>query len=189
LVSVAVLFVMRLRVVLLDMGLAAVGQFAFVRAARNYFVVFDDARGSGGDAARRGSVAMNRRIRMHVHAAVDPGAIPRTIVHDHNVVAPPEMRVALSPGAEVGADGYAESETDRAANHEAGPRREIDDAWIVNGDADKRWISGLNFDVTRRAGDDDLSVGTEIAKSLAFWRMRWTASITSGRCARTALPR
>src|SRR5882724_12486709 len=105
---------------------------------------------------------MHRRISMHVLAAVDPGAIPSAIIHDHNVIAPAEVRVSPSPGPEVCADGDAESESDRAANHEAGPRGEIDHAWIVSGDDYKRWINGLNFDVTRRAGDDDLSIGTEI---------------------------
>jgi len=131
-------------------------------------VVFDDARGSGGGAARNGSVTMNRRIRVHVLAAVNPGAIPRAIVDDHNVIAPAQVRVSPSPGTEVCADGDAESQTDRAANHKAGPRGEIDDARIVSGDDYKRWIGGLNFDVTRRAGDDDLSVGTEIAEIFGF---------------------
>jgi hypothetical protein len=84
------------------------------------------------------------------------------------VIAPAEVRVSPSPGTEVCADADAESETDRAANHEAGPRGEIDDARIVSGDDYKRWICGLNFDVARRAGDDDLSVGTEIAEIFGF---------------------
>ena len=76
---------------LLDVRLAAAGEFALVGAACDQLVVLDYAGGCGGYVVWAGSVAVNGGIRMYVHAPVDPSAIPGTIVNDDNVIAPAKV--------------------------------------------------------------------------------------------------
>src|SRR5580765_2101756 len=116
---------------LLDVGMTAAREFAFVFATRNQFVVFDHARGSGDRTSRDRSVTMHGRVRMDVGTAIDPGASPRAIVDDHDVIAPAEVRIAPSPGAEECTDRNAEPEADHRAHHQARTRSEVNDTRIV----------------------------------------------------------
>src|SRR5580658_6349008 len=94
---------------------------AFVRglalglAAGHSFVVFVVVNGGVIVRARSGTVVSHARIRVHVHAAIHPRAVPRDVVHKHFVRTPAEPRVAPAPRTEKSADADAETKSNRTA--------------------------------------------------------------------------
>src|SRR5215813_5979770 len=150
--------------VFFDVRMTAAREFALVCAARDQFVMLDDTRWRGYGMPRSWSVAMHGRIRMDVGGAIDPGAAPRTIVDDHDVIAPAEVRITPSPRTEECANGDAEPKADRRAHREARTRSVVDDTRIVNRHDDEGRIDRLDVDVTRITRHYDLLIGSQIAK-------------------------
>src|SRR5271163_3173993 len=104
---------------------------------------------------------------MDVHAAIHPRTSPHRVVDVYAVRSPIKAADAPAPRPEEYADGYAEAETDTAADKEARARSKENNCRIVVGHHHKTGINRQNGDV-RSAADDHLLVAAQVAVLLSL---------------------
>ena len=102
---------------------------------------------------------------MNVGAPIGPRPPPRGVVDEHGVCAPVKSSEAQAPAPrrKESADAHAESETDRAADHKAGPRSKEHDCRIVVWHDNESRVDGHDRDVGPPA-DDNLAAAAQVSE-------------------------
>ena len=130
---------------------------ALAFGASEQLVMFRDAFGW--------AVSVDACVGMDVRAAVEPGSAPPRVVDEHGVPSPVKAAEARSPTPrpEEYSERHAKPEADCAADKEAGPRSEENDARVIVRHHNEVRVYRHDGDV-RSAANDNLSVRSQISE-------------------------